>query len=78
MANPMNGAASPEKMGFSSERLARLDAGLRAVVDKGMVPGIATVLVRHGKVVNSDVYGKVDSASGAPVAATCFASVSSA
>jgi CubicO group peptidase (beta-lactamase class C family) len=26
------------------------------------------LLVRHGKVVNSDVYGKVDSASGAPVA----------
>lgn len=62
-------AASPEKMGFSSERLARLDAGLRAVVDKGMVPGIATVVVRHGKVVHSDIYGKVDSASGAPVTA---------
>lgn len=62
-------AARPEAMGFSSERLARLDAGLRAVVDKGMVPGIATVLVRHGKVVHTDIYGKVDSASGAPVAA---------
>jgi CubicO group peptidase (beta-lactamase class C family) len=62
-------AAKPEKMGFSSARLERLDAGMRAVVDKGMVPGIATVLVRHGRVVHSDIYGKVDSASGAPVTA---------
>ena len=61
-------AIRPEKVGFSSERLARLDAGMRAVVDSGRVPGIATVLVRHGKVVSSQVYGKVDSATGAPVA----------
>lgn len=62
-------AAKPEKMGFSSARLERLDAGMRAVVDRGMVPGIATVLVRHGRVVHSDIYGKVDSASGTPVTA---------
>jgi CubicO group peptidase (beta-lactamase class C family) len=60
-------AAKPEKMGFSSERLERLDAGMRAYVDSGRVPGIATVLVRHGKVVHSDIYGKADLATGAPL-----------
>jgi len=60
-------AAKPEKMGFSSERLARLDAGMRALVDSGKVPGIATVLVRHGKVIHSDIYGKADLATGAPL-----------
>lgn len=60
-------AARPESQGFSSERLARLDAGMRAIVDSGKVPGIATVLVRHGKVVHSDVYGKADLATGAPL-----------
>jgi len=60
--------AKPESVGFSSERLKKLDATLNGLVDSGRLPGVATVLVRHGKVVSTNIHGKVDLASGAPVA----------
>ncbi|MFZ5669929.1 MAG: serine hydrolase domain-containing protein [Pseudomonadota bacterium] len=60
-------AASPESMGFSSERLQRLHAGMDAAVDAGLAPGIATVVIRHGRIVDTHVYGKADLASGAPL-----------
>jgi len=59
--------ATPESVGFSSERLKRLNAGMEAVVDRGFAPGIATVVIRHGKVVATHTYGKTDLAGGAPV-----------
>ena len=59
--------ATPESVGFSSERLKRLDAGMNAVVDRGLAPGIATVVIRHGKVVATHAYGKTDLAGDAPL-----------
>jgi len=59
--------ASPESMGFSSERLQRLHAGMDAFVDRGFVPGVATVVIRHGRIVDSHIYGKADLATGAPL-----------
>ncbi len=41
----------PESVGFSSERLKRLDAGMKAVVDSKQLAGIATVVARRGQVV---------------------------
>lgn len=51
-------AASPESVGFSSERLKRLDAAMQKVVDDGRVPGMTTLLMRHGKVVEFKTYGE--------------------
>jgi len=57
--------ATPESVGFSSERLKRLDAGMEAIVAAGYAPGIATVVIRHGKVVATNTYGKTDLGGGA-------------
>ncbi|MDR7229357.1 CubicO group peptidase (beta-lactamase class C family) [Caulobacter sp. BE264] len=51
-------AASPESVGFSAEGLKKLDAHMQGLVDKGHLPGVTTMLVRHGKVVNFEVHGK--------------------
>ena len=59
--------ATPESVGFSSERLARLHAGMDAFVDRGFVPGVATVVIRHGKIIDTHIYGKADLTTGAPL-----------
>ena len=51
-------SASPESVGFSAEGLKKLDAHMQGLVDKGHLPGVTTMLVRHGKVVNFEVHGK--------------------
>ncbi len=57
----------PEALGFSSERLGRLDAVMQREVDEKQFAGIVTVLARHGKVVEYKAYGKKDLSSGAPM-----------
>jgi CubicO group peptidase (beta-lactamase class C family) len=57
----------PEQVGFSSERLQRLDAAMQQKVDDKQFAGIVTVLARHGKVVEFKTYGKKNLASGAPM-----------
>ena len=57
----------PESQGFSSQRLERLHALLQHVVDNKELPGAATILGRHGKVVDYRVYGVKDFATGAPL-----------
>jgi CubicO group peptidase (beta-lactamase class C family) len=57
----------PEALGFSSERLDRLHAAMQREVDEKRLPGIVTILARHGKVVEEKTYGKKDIASGAPM-----------
>ena len=59
--------ASPESVGFSSERLKALNATMHGFVDRGEVPGVVTYVARHGKVVAYDLYGKSDLATGAPL-----------
>ena len=55
---PAIAAAAPESVGFSSEGLQGLDAHMRELVDDGHLPGVTTMLVRHGKVVNFQVHGR--------------------
>jgi len=57
----------PESVGFSSARLARLHANMHKEVDEKRLAGVVTLLARHGKIVDIDVYGKKDLASGAPM-----------
>ena len=50
--------AAPESVGFSAQRLKRLDGAMQALVDQGHLPGVTTMVVRHGKVVAYEVHGK--------------------
>jgi CubicO group peptidase (beta-lactamase class C family) len=57
----------PESVGFSSQRLERLHALMQQVVDQKQIPGIVTILARHGKVIDYRAYGMRDLGSGAPM-----------
>jgi CubicO group peptidase (beta-lactamase class C family) len=59
--------ARPEAVGFSSERLQRLEAGLKAPVDNKQLAGITTVVARHGQVVQQMTYGQADIAGNKPM-----------
>ncbi len=52
--------APPASVGVSAERLARLDAGMKALVDQGRLAGIVTLMARKGKVVHFAAHGKKD------------------
>ncbi len=56
-------SAKPESVGFSSERLQRLDKAMQAYVDNKQIAGLATILARHGKIVHEKAYGLQDIAS---------------
>ena len=60
--------ASPAAEGFSPQTLAEMNAAMRGLVDKGAFPGVMTMLVRHGRVVDVQTYGKKNLATGAPIA----------
>ena len=53
-----------DAVGFDAQRLQRLDAAMKKAVDEGRVAGIQTVLVRHGKAVHAQTYGKANLESG--------------
>jgi CubicO group peptidase (beta-lactamase class C family) len=57
----------PASLGFSSQRLQRLHAAMQREVNQKELPGIVTILARHGKVVEERTYGKKNLASGAPM-----------
>ncbi|HEY6927829.1 MAG TPA: serine hydrolase domain-containing protein [Steroidobacteraceae bacterium] len=59
--------AAPESVGFSSERLARIDTYIEKEIATGRLPGASVLLMRHGKVVLSKVYGKADIDAGTPL-----------
>jgi CubicO group peptidase (beta-lactamase class C family) len=59
--------ASAESEGMSAERLARLNAGMKELVDNGRLAGVVTMVSRHGKVVEFDAVGKRDIAANAPM-----------
>jgi CubicO group peptidase (beta-lactamase class C family) len=56
--------AKPEDVGFSAERLARIDSVLKADIDAGRIPGAVIAIARHGKLVKLDAYGFRDKAAG--------------
>lgn len=59
--------ARADSVGMSSERLARLPEGMKALVDNGKLAGVVTMVSRHGKVVEFDATGKRDIATNAPM-----------
>jgi CubicO group peptidase (beta-lactamase class C family) len=60
---------APEREGFSTERLARLNAKMHGYVDQGSTAGVITLIARHGKIVHFDAYGKADIEAGTPMKA---------
>ncbi len=62
----------PEAVGFSSERLKKLDQTLQAMVDQGHVAGAVTLLARHGKVVQTATFGKRGLETGDPMPANAI------
>ncbi len=52
--------AEPETVGISSERLARIRPAMQPFIDEGKVPGVLTVIARHGKVVHVEAQGYAD------------------
>jgi CubicO group peptidase (beta-lactamase class C family) len=56
--------ATPEEVGLSSERLARIGATLKADIEAGRIPGAVIAIARHGKLVAFDAYGWRDKAAG--------------
>jgi CubicO group peptidase (beta-lactamase class C family) len=59
--------AEPDTVGFSAERLQRLEAGMQTYIDQKQLAGMVTVLARHGKVVHEKTYGVMDLQSKAPM-----------
>src|SRR5262245_30109283 len=54
------GPAAPEAVGISTDRLRRLDAAMRKLVDDKRVAGLVTLLERHGKIVEFAAAGRLD------------------
>ncbi|HYR88187.1 MAG TPA: serine hydrolase domain-containing protein [Terriglobia bacterium] len=59
--------ARPESVGFSAERLQRLDDAMQALVDNKQLAGIVTLIARHGKLVHQRTFGQQDLASAKPM-----------
>ncbi|MFN8255852.1 MAG: serine hydrolase domain-containing protein [Bacteroidales bacterium] len=58
---------SPESVGMSSERLARIDSFCLNAVSEGKVPGIVALVARNGKIVYHKAFGMDDKASDKPM-----------
>ena len=58
---------SPERAGFSSERLARLGAAMKAGVEQGEIPGAVVLVARKGNVVYFESFGFRDREAKAPM-----------
>lgn len=60
-------AANPAKTGMDPERLARIPARMKAFVDRGTVPGVVTLVMRHGAVASLEAAGYQDLESKKPM-----------
>ena len=53
-------SAKPEEVGLSSERLDRIESKMNAYIETGNIPGMITVVARHGKVAYFKASGRMD------------------
>ena len=60
-------SASPESVGLSSERLARIGKALAGEIEKGQYPGAVVLVARKGKVAYFEAFGTLDPATGKPM-----------
>jgi len=59
--------ATPEKVGLSSERLARVGKALSADIAQGKLPGAVVAVARRGKLVYLEAFGALDKPAGKPM-----------
>ncbi|MBM4203560.1 MAG: beta-lactamase family protein [Gammaproteobacteria bacterium] len=59
--------AKPEDVGMSGDRLARITPVMQGYIDRKLVPGVITAVVRRGKLVHLEVQGAMDAESGVPM-----------
>ena len=59
--------ATPESVGVSSDRVHRIDAAMKKLIDDKQVAGLVTLLERHGKVVEFNAVGQMDVRKADPV-----------
>lgn len=59
---------TPEKVGFSTERLERINHGMQRYIDQDLMAGIITLVARQGSVVHFSKFGFQDLETKKPVA----------
>ena len=62
--SPVLTEGTPESVGMSAERLARIETMCADAVAKGEIPGIVALVTRNGKIVYYKAFGKADNQSG--------------
>lgn len=65
--SPVLTEASPENVGISQERLARIDKMCQEEVSNGNLPGMVALVARKGKIVFWKAYGMADTQNGKPM-----------
>jgi CubicO group peptidase (beta-lactamase class C family) len=67
-AQKISTTSLPESVGFSAERLKRIDANMKSWVEKGWMNGAAALIIRNGKIVFYTSVGSNDLTTKAPLA----------
>jgi CubicO group peptidase (beta-lactamase class C family) len=62
--SPVLTEASPESVGVSAERLARIDKMCTEAIQSGDLPGIVSMVVRNDKIVHWKAYGMAENQAG--------------
>jgi CubicO group peptidase (beta-lactamase class C family) len=68
-------AATPESVGFTPGGLDKMDESMQAIIDKGHLAGVVTLVARHGKVVQHKAYGLQDIGKQTPMRTDAIARI---
>ena len=69
--------AAPETVGMSAERLGRIDAALRAEVDREQIAGAVIAVARRGRLVHYQAIGYLDRERGTPMTTDAIFAIAS-